>query len=877
MVLALFATSVPGAAQTPELAPVEATFANGMHVIVLPDRLAPVAMSIMRYGVGQVDDTQPGISHATEHMLFRGTTDLSAGQLADIAARMGATYNAVTGAQDTIYYYKLPAAYIDVALHIEADRMQHATIAPAAWSTERGAIEQEIRADESVPLYKVGIQMRETFFKGTPLEHLSPGTIPSFEKMTAEDIRAFYHTWYQPSNATLIVSGDVDPAVVIAHARMLFASQPNSAVPAHAPVTAPPLVSSHVDETIDFPLGFSILAYRFPAVDGPDGPAAFVLARVLAGGQTALADLTTQGKVLGTVNLPTLSPDLSADFLLALPAGGAPPESAATLVRGVLAELRTNGIPAELVDKAKIAFLASQLSDRASISGLGLGWAQALEERAPSPDAIYARIAEVSADDVNRVLRTYLVPDHELDLSLNPKPTGAPLKASKSFGVEKIGFTPTMHEQLPVWAQSALRAPLQPPSDDVIPPTRRLPNGLGYLLRQENAAPIVELRGFVRTDPLLHEPAGKDGVSLILSSLLPYGTTEYDRKAYEAQVDALGASVRLGTEFELTVPAKDFEQGVALLADGLLHPAFGADAFAVVKNSVLQSVTATNALPQTKADLAQRLVLYPAGDPRRRDVTAATIGAVSLDDVKNYYAFAYRPDETTIAVVGDVSAARVQAALTASFGGWTAVGPKPSFRYPTIKRDTKAARAVTVKSASVDQSSVTLKALFAMKRSDRDYVPLLLANTMLSGESTGSLLFEELRTHRGYVYSVSSNVTVNATGGEFSVSYASDPKNVRAANAEVKAIVKRLQAAPLAAVELQRAKALLLSARILPLDSYSGVADDLLSGPRYGYDAGGAETGFWSALVRTTPADVERAMRRIDPDRFVQVIVEPDH
>ena len=162
-----------------------------------------------------------------------------------------------------------------------------------------------------------------------------------------------------------------------------------------------------------------------------------------------------------------------------------------------------------------------------------------------------------------------------------------------------------------------------------------------------------------------------------------------------------------------------------------------------------------------------------------------------------------------------------------------------------------------------------------MRRSDADYVPLLLANTILSGEGTGSLLFEELRTRRGYVYSTDSDFSVNRNEAEFSVSFASDPKNVGRANAAVVAIIKRLQSHALPAVELQRAKALLLAERVLPLDSYMGVADDMLRGARDGY-ANASEGWFWAALLQTTPARMQHALRRIDADHFLRVIVEPD-
>jgi predicted Zn-dependent peptidase len=148
---------------------------------------------------------------------------------------------------------------------------------------------------------------------------------------------------------------------------------------------------------------------------------------------------------------------------------------------------------------------------------------------------------------------------------------------------------------------------------------------------------------------------------------------------------------------------------------------------------------------------------------------------------------------------------------------------------------------------------------------------------MLSGEGTGSLLFEELRTRRGYVYTADSNFHVDLNGAEFSVSFASDPKNVSKANAAVVAMIKRLQSHPLAEVELQRAKALLLAQRVLPLDSYTGLAGDMLSGVEEGFENTGCEHWFWTTLLRTTPAQLQHALRRVDPARFTRVIVEPTH
>ena len=849
-----------------------ATLANGMRVIILPNALAPVVTTMMSYGVGSLDDTMPGIAHATEHMLFRGTTGLSGGQLADIAARIGAAYNALTREQSTLYYYKFPSAYVDVALRIEADRMTNATIRDQDWATERGAIEQEIRAQESQPMYGIGMKLRERFFAGTPFATASGGTVPSFEKMTAADIRAFYRTWYKPGNATLVIAGDVDAQRVLAEVRRRFESIPDAALPARKPVELTPLVSSTVQDTADFPVGIGALAYRMPGSNDPDYAASQVLAAVFNSSRGALTDLTSEGKTLVATSLASSFPEVGAAFFVAVPITGHTAQDANALVSGVLAGYRDNGIPPDLIEAAKTRLLAEQAYRQSSITGLGFAWAAADAQHQPSPDAVYDAIAKVTAADVECVLRTYIVQDHELSILISPKPSSTMPRTDRSAGIEHLGFTPTMHQPLPEWAQTALKATLRAPEESK---TRRrhLANGVRYATLRETTAPTVIVSGIVRTSPLLYVPAGKDGLSMILDGLLSWGTATYDRKAYQSQLDAIAATATLGTTFSLRVQAKDFERGMELLADGILHPALAPASLKVVKDEVRQAVGVANKLPKTKADLAQRLALYAPGDPRRRDVTERTVAAVTLADTKRYYRFAYRPDETTIVVVGDVAPERIDTAMRAYFGAWKATGAPPSFLYPRPRDLVAKGETVTVKSAVSVQSEVMLKQVFMMHRADPDYVPLILANTMLSGEGTGSMLMEELRTHLGYVYSIDSEFKVDHSGAEFTVSFASDPKNVKRANAAIVAMIKRLQAQPLSAVELQRAKAMLFAQRVLPLDSYSGLADDLLSGVKEGYD--GSSSWFWAALLRTTPAQVQHALRRIDPDHFLRVIVQP--
>jgi zinc protease len=243
--------------------------------------------------------------------------------------------------------------------------------------------------------------------------------------------------------------------------------------------------------------------------------------------------------------------------------------------------------------------------------------------------------------------------------------------------------------------------------------------------------------------------------------------------------------------------------------------------------------------------------------------------------VRRWYAFAYRPDLTTVAIVGDVTPARAFDVVRKYFGGWRAFGPMPRFAYPPLPRSTVKSETITVKSASASQSSVTLKQAFELGRGDRDYAPLLLANTMLSGESTGSLLFREVRTHRGYVYDVRSSLDVDRDQASFTVSYESNPADVDRAQAAIVSVLERMQTTPMANVDLERAKAELVASLVLPLDSYDGIASQLLRDGEFGTTAAATDR-FWHTLLATTPEQVRDAMQRhLRPNHFLRVIVAP--
>ena len=853
---------------------VRETLANGMKVVVLPDDLAPVATTVMTYGVGSDDDSMPGIAHATEHMMFRGTAGVSAAQLAIMAARAGADYNAQTSNTNTQYYFKLPSVYVGLALRVEADRMTGALVRASDWNVERGPIEQEVRAHESIPGASVFGKMRRALFGDTPYAEDGVGTIESFNRMQAPDIAKFYHTWYRPNNATLIVSGNVDPQRTLAQIHQDFDGIPSAAVPQHRSFSPGALDNETLHDTVaELPIPVSAVSYRLPGLNSKDYMAGQLLSLVLNNVRGGFGDLQTQGKILGAAAIAGGYPDVGTMIVVGFGVPGTQPQATQDAVEGVLENYRTNGVPAELVESAKLRLLSQQDYQRSSISGLAFSWANALALGFSAPAGVFSNVATITPGDVNRVLRDYVDPKHSISMLLEPKSLTSIPHVDPNAAAENVQYTPDKEEPLPAWSSAYFKAPLQAPQGDSAVKTFVLSNGIKLTVRQEELAPTVALQGTIRMSPDLYEPPGKDGVANVTSALLNWGTTTYDRAAFQAQQDAVAASLSLGPSFGLDAQSAKFDRSVELLADGMLHPAFSQASFDVVKSNVARTLAAVEHQPRTQADIARVDALYPAGDPRRRRATAQTVGAVTLGDVKKWYAFAYRPDLTTIAVVGDVSPLEAKAEVERYFGSWRAAGKKPTFLYPRVRA--KQSRSVTVTSPTSTQSQVTLTQVINVHRGDADYIPLQLADTILSGEGTGSMLFRDVREKRGYVYDISSNMDIGRTSSTFSIDFASDPKNVARAQAAALADIKRLQTALIPLEDLQRAKALLLAQRVLPLDSYQGIASDILDTARSGATRSD-DDAFWNDLLQTTPAQIRAAMRRwVRPDGFTRVMVAP--
>ncbi|HEU0198296.1 MAG TPA: pitrilysin family protein, partial [Nevskiaceae bacterium] len=845
---------------------------------IVRDTLAPVVTTEMNYLVGadEVPAGFPGTAHAVEHMMFRGSPGLSGNQLLAIAGDMGGTFNADTKHGVTQYFFTVPAQDLDVALHVAAIRMHAVDMTQASWKKERGAIEQEVSRDNSNPAYKFQSQLFANMFAGTPYAWTGLGTRPSFDKTTAAALKQFHDTWYAPNNAILVIAGDVDPASTLAKVKSLFGSIPKKALPARPGFDFKPMAAKTVNLPSDFPVGIAVLAWRMPGLRSKDYATALVLSNALASKRGALFEMALTGKALVGQFAGNFLPHAGVGYALAAyPRGGNAQQVLGTL-RSIMATAASTGVPADLVTAAKSKAIADLEYQKNSVPGLANAWSQALAMRdGASPDDVRAAIAAVTPAAVDALAKRIFDPAHAMTAILTPQTSGKPAAGKGFGGAESFGGTPSGPVTLPGWAQAAF-AKLSLPDLKTSPKAFTLANGLKVIVQPEQVSKTVEVYGKIDTNQDLQAPHGQEGVADVLDKLFNFGTTGMNRLQFQAALDALSAHESAGATFTLAVPAANFARGMQLLADNELHPAMPQQAFAVMQRNQEGAMAGVIKSPAFLDGIGLERALYPAHDPVLRYATPQSIAGLTLADVQTYYHHAFRPDMTTLVIIGDVTPAAAKRVAAAAFGSWkNPAAPKPNTHYPAVPPN-KPGEFNTPDSSAV-QDSVTMSETLPFGWNGPARYALTLGNMVLGGGGTAfnTRLMQDLRVKGGLVYFVHSSPNLLQNRGTFSVSFGSDPDKVAEARSMVIRDVTAMQSAPVTAGELHDAKGKLLRELALGEASFGSIANNFLTLSQEGKPLDAATLAAEKYMAMTAPAIQAAFKQYVRPADFVTAVKGP--
>jgi zinc protease len=854
---------------------VRTTMQNGLEVVVLRNALAPAVTIRLNYlaGSNETPPGFPGMAHALEHMMFRGTKELSAGQLASLTAAMGGRSNAFTQQTMTQYFFTVPADELETVLRIEAIRMENVSDSEELWSKERGAIQQEVAMDLSSPMYVFYSRMLAHMFAGSPYAHDALGTRSSFNKTTGAMLKEFHDTWYVPNNAVLVIAGDVEPARVLDLVKRLFGHIPSRPLPSRPKIQLEPLKSTEIRLASDLPYAMAIVAYRLPGYANRDFAAAQILADVLDSQRGKIYGLAAEGKLLFSGFNNSTFKHVGLGYVVGGFPKGQDGENVVGLLKGVIDDYLKNGIPEDLVKAAKRREIAAAEFRKNSIEGLAGEWATAVAlEGRNSPDDDIEAIRVVTTSDVNRVAREYLKNQTAVVGVLTPQESGKPVPSKGFRGTESFIPEQIKAVSLPQWARKTVQLPPAPVSG-IHPSETTLSNGLRLIIQPENISNTVSVYGRIKNTPELQEPAGQEGITEVLEGLFSYGTTTHDRLSFQKEVDDIAADLKVGSSFSLRVLSDHFERGVELLADNLLHPGLPLRAFTIVREETAAHIAGKLRSPSYLSRRALLARLYPKNDPRQRQATPGSIKSLTVQQVKAYYKSTFRPGLTTIVVIGKLTTEEAKTVIQEYFHAWKADGPKPQTDLPVVPPNKPSTAEVPDKTRVQDR--VTLVQTLGITRRHPDYYPLNVGLHVLSGGFYATRLYRDLREREGLVYMVQAFLQARKTRSVFGVVYGCDPGNVSRARTLVVRNLEQMRNNSITPEEMKRAKTLLLRQVTLSESSIRDIGEMLLE---LAVDELPLDEPVQGAkrYLKISAREIQAAFAKwVRPDDFVQVTLGP--
>lgn len=421
--------------------PQQFTLANGMTLIVQPDRRAPTAVQMVWVRVGSMDevDGTSGVAHALEHMMFKGTKDIKPGEFSRRVAQLGGQENAFTTRDYTGYYQQIPVGSLEQVMKLESDRFANNQWPDDEFKREIEVVKEERRLrTEDQPRALLGEQQNAAVFIASPYHRPVVGWMSDLDAMTPDDAREFHKRWYVPVNAVLVVAGDVDVAKVRALAEKYYGVIPSRAVPTRKPRIEP--VQRGI-RRLEFKApaeqAYVSLAYRVPQLaniddTNSDSWALVVLSAVLDGYAGARLDRSlTQGPDRVADSAGAYSGFIGRGpqlFVLdGVPAHGKSAEVVEAALRAQVARIAKDGVGEAELARVKTQWVASETYKRDSVMAqareLGSNWVQGLPLDAS--ERIVARLQAVTAAQVQAVAAKYFGDDQLTVATLRPLPLEA--------------------------------------------------------------------------------------------------------------------------------------------------------------------------------------------------------------------------------------------------------------------------------------------------------------------------------------------------------------------------------------------------------------------------------------------------------------------
>ncbi len=823
----------------------ERTLPNGLTVLLRESHDAPVASFWVFYRVGSRNELPgvTGISHWVEHMQFKGTPSLEKGAIFGEVTRNGGSLNAFTSYDWTTYFETMPADRLDLSLKIESDRMVNSLFDSAETESERTVILAERQGGENRPGYFLNEEMMGTVFHHHPYGHSIIGYENDLRRITRDELYEHYRRYYVPNNAVVVASGDFNAEELFKKIEAKFGSIPAGETPPKVEAIEPmQRAERRVVLRRPAPTAYVRMGYRAPAATHPDTAALMVADAILSGakpmGLGGGGNFGRSARLYKALVSPGIARSAGSDFDLtidpfllsvsasALP-GGDPEQIEAVMnetINQFLAKTPGDHEVNRAIKQVKAQYIYS--GEGVSSQAFWLG-SMAMVDKWQRAFTLVDELEAVTPDDVQRVAKTYLVPEH--------RTIGVLIPTNGSAGANAVDPGPEAFNRFAWTGFGSLPAGAVAKGEANTRNFERieLPNGIVVLGQAQPDDPAVSVR-FRLAAGSAQDPDGHEGVAYLTGRMLLRGAAGKSFADQNELTDGIGASIgssagRVSTDLSIKCLVEDLPTLLDLATDALRSPDFPADELEKIRKETLGALKEQADSTGAVSERAMRELLIPEGHPGRRPSMGEpeTIAAIERDELVEFHKNAFGPKVLTVGVVGGVaSIAQFAADIAARFSDWDGAAERPADLPPVpsateSKRDD---RGIEGKS----QSDVAI-GFPTIERSHPDYFPLEVGNLVLGRLGLMGRLGSNVRDLQGLAYYVYSSVDSGRSSGMWVARAGVDPANVEKAVNSIREELGKLRESGVTDQELADAKSYLTGSVPLALERNDGIVDLLMS------------------------------------------------
>ena len=860
----------------------EYTLANGLKVLLFPDASQPKVTVNITYLVGSRMENygDTGMAHLLEHMVFKGTP--TRGNLMAALGQRGMAFNGTTWYDRTNYFETFPASdeSLDWALGMEADRMVNSTVLRKDLDSEMTVVRNEMERNENSP---VRILIQRTTAAGFDWHNYGKDTIGArtdVERVDIGRLQAFYHLYYQPDNAVLIIAGAFDPDRALALVAKYFGPIPKPTRVLPKLYTDEPVQDGAREVTLRRVGNTQWLSAMYHTVPGahPDAIAisAAVDAMTVSPGGRLYKALVETRKAAAVDDFVYTGYDPGFAMFLAQVPENEPLDAARSTMLQVIEEVSKQPFSQAEIDRVRAKALKAIDETINDPQRLGIALSGSIASGDWRLFFLHRdRWRALTPADVDRVAGAYFKPANRTVGEFIPdaRPDRAPAPPS----VDVAAMVKDYKGDPAVAAGESFEA--TPANLDARAERYTLADGMKVAL-----LPKKTRGGTVHFYLSMHygdeaSIKGREGEARLTGSMLLRGTSRHSRQEIEDTLDRLRASVSIsGAQTKLTARGQTVRANLAptldLLAEVLQQPAFPAAELDTLKRAQTAGIEQERSDPRAIAvrALARYDNPYPKGDDRYTptfDEELAELKAPDVDRLKDFHRSFYGASAAELSIVGDFDVAAVKDQLQRLFGAWSA----PT-RYARVPDPLVPKRAAAMPIETPDKANAFLigQTGFALRDDDPDYPALMLANHLLGG-STNSRLWNRIRQKEGLSYGIGSSMHVSSwePNTTMSISAIFAPENLQRLRSGVQDEIERAQREGFSAEEVADGKRALLQQRRLARTQDATLAAALneqsFVGRTFAYSA-----KLDAALESLDAPAVNAALRKyLKPDAFASV------